>query len=148
MDIILTEDVKNLGLQGEEHEVADGYARNYLFPQQLAVQANERNNQRFKEEQEQIQERRQKLISDAQEVADELDEVSITLEEAASEEGNLYGSVDQENLLEALQDEGFEDLNKEAVVINEAISSVGEYTIKINLAGSIDADVEVEVVPA
>ena len=74
MEVILTEDVKNLGLEGELHEVADGYARNFLLPQQKAVNATEANKERYKEEQEKIEERREKMISEAQALAEELED--------------------------------------------------------------------------
>lgn len=148
MEVILTEDVKNLGLKGEMHEVADGYARNFLLPQQKAVHANENTKQQFKQEQEEIEQRRRKMIEEAEELAEELETVSIKLQEAASEEGNLYGSVTQEDLLEALEDEGFEGLSEENIVIDEAIREIDEYTIRINLAGSVEAEVDLEVAPS
>lgn len=148
MEIILTEDVKNLGLQGELHEVADGYARNFLLPQQKAVHANKRNKQQFKQEQEEIEQRRQKMIDEARELADELDDVSLQLNKAASEEGNLYGSVTQADIVEALEEKGFEDLNEEAIVIDDAIREIGDYTIRVNLAGSVEAEVALEVAPS
>jgi large subunit ribosomal protein L9 len=145
MEIILTEDVKNLGLQGELHDVADGYARNYLLPEQKAVHANQRNKQRFQQEQEKIEERRRKMVEEAEELSDELSEVSFTIEEPASEKGTLYGSVTQQDVLYELEDEGFDSLTQENVVINEAIREVGEYTVTINLAGSVQTEVEVEI---
>ncbi len=148
MEIILTEDVKNLGLKGEEHEVADGYARNFLLPEKKAVHANERNRERFKQEQEEIKERRETMIEEARELTDSLDGLSLKLEKPASDEGSLYGSVSQEDVLELLEDEGYTDLTDEAIVINESIREVGEYTIPINLAGPVQAEVEVEVAPS
>jgi large subunit ribosomal protein L9 len=148
MEIILTEDVKNLGLEGEIHNVADGYARNFLFPEQKAVQANDRNKEQYKRAQEEIQERREKMIEEAESLAENLNETSLTLEKPASEEGSLYGSVNQEDILEALHEEGFENLSKETVVINEAIREIGDYTVTINLAGSVQAEVEVEIAPS
>lgn len=145
MEVILTEDVKNLGLEGELHDVANGYARNFLLPQQKAVNATEANKQRYKEEQEKIEERREKMVSEAESLAEELDETTLTIEKSASEEGNLYGSVSQEDILEELAEEGFDSLDKKNVVINEAIREIGEYTITINLAGSVQTEVEVEI---
>jgi large subunit ribosomal protein L9 len=145
VEIILTEDVKNLGLKGELHDVADGYARNFLLPEQKAVHANEQNRNRYKQEQDEIEARRKRMIDEAEELADSLDGLEFTIEKPASEEGNLYGSVTQEDFLEILEDEGFEDLSKEAIVINEAIREIGDYTITINLAGSVQAEVEVEI---
>lgn len=145
MEIILTEDVKNLGLEGELHEVADGYARNFLLPKRKAVHANKNNKQRFQREQDEIQERREAMIAEAEEIANQLDDTQLKLEKAASEEGSLYGSVTQQNILQALEDEGIDVLSEEDVVINEAIREVGDYTVIINLAGSVQSEVEVEI---
>lgn len=145
MEVILTEDVKNLGLEGEMHDVADGYARNFLLPQQKAVNATRTNKERYKEEQEKIEERREKMIADAEELAEDLAEITLTIEKSASEEGNLYGSVSQEDILEKFADEGFDSLTKKNIVINDAIREIGEYTITINLAGSVQTEVEVEI---
>ena len=145
MDVILTEDVKNLGLKGELHEVADGYARNFLLPEQKAVHANDRNKERFQKEQEKIEQRRQKMVEEAEELAEELSETDLTLEKSASEEGTLYGSVTQQDILDELEEEGFDSLTQENVVINEAVREVGDYTVTINLAGSVQTEVEVEI---
>lgn len=145
MEIILTEDVKNLGLEGELHEVADGYARNFLLPKRKAVHANKNNKQRFQREQDEIQERREAMIAEAEEIANQLDDTQLKLEKAASEEGSLYGSVTQQDILQALEDEGIDVLSEEDVVINEAIREVGDYTVIINLAGSVQSEVEVEI---
>lgn len=145
MDVILTEDVKNLGLKGELHEVADGYARNFLLPEQKAVHTNERNQERFQKEQEKIEQRRQKMVEEAEELGDDLSKIDLTLEKSASEEGTLYGSVTQQDILDELDEEGFDSLTQENVVINEAVREVGDYTVTINLAGSVQTEVEVEI---
>jgi large subunit ribosomal protein L9 len=145
VEIILTEDVKNLGLEGELHDVADGYARNFLLPEQKAVHASEQNRTRYKQEEGEIEQRRKRMIDEAEELADSLNGLELTIEKPASEEGNLYGSVTPEDILEILDNEGFEDLTKEAIVINEAIREIGDYSITINLAGSVQAEVEVEI---
>ncbi len=145
MEVILTEDVKNLGLQGELHDVAAGYARNYLLPEKKAVHANDRNKERFQKEQEKIQERRREMVEEAEELSEELSEISLTIEKPASEEGTLYGSVSQEDILSEFEEEGFNSLTAENIVINEAIREVGKYTVTTNLAGSVQAEVEVEI---
>lgn len=147
MEVILTEDVKDLGLEGELHEVADGYARNYLFPKQRAVHATSRNKERYRQKQEKIEERRERKIEEARERAEDLDGVRLTLEKSASEEGSLYGSVSQEDIIEHLHDEGFTEIDPADIVINEAIREIGEHTVLVDLTGSVRAELEVEVAP-
>lgn len=148
MEVILIDDVKNLGIEGEVLEVADGYARNYLLPERLAVNATPANKQRFEKKQQQLTEKRERLEADARERAEQLRELTLTIEKNASEEGSLYGSVSQSEIAELLQDEGFEDLAAKQIIIDEAIKEVGEHRFRVNLAGSVDAEVTLEVVAA
>ncbi|MFB6356189.1 MAG: 50S ribosomal protein L9 [bacterium] len=147
MEIILTEDVRNLGLEGELVEVADGYARNYLFPNQLAVTANESNKKQYKIEQDQIQQRREKQVEVAREMSDDLDGLSLTLEKSASEEGNLYGSVNQSDVAEAVRNNGFDEIDDRQVIIDNPIRELGEYTVRVNFVEDLEAEVRIEVVP-
>ncbi len=147
MEVILTDDVKNLGLKGEVVDVADGYARNYLLPQQLVVRATEANRERFERNQEEIEQKREKMVEEAQDLADALETLTLTLEKVASEEGSLYGSVNQSDITDELSREGFDQVKSKQVIIDEAIKELGEYEVRINLAGSVEAKVSVEVVP-
>ncbi len=145
MEVILTEDVKNLGLKGEVVDVADGYARNFLLPQQMVVRATDANRERFERDQEDIEQQREEMIEEAQDRADALETLQLKLEKAASEEGSLYGSVSQADIAEELEREGFEEIKPKQVIIDEAIKELGEYEVRINLAGSVEARVSVEV---
>lgn len=147
MEIILTENVKDLGLEGETVEVADGYARNFLIPEKKAVQATEGNVERFKRRKERLEQERQEREERAQALAEELEGLELTLVEAASDEGNLYGSVNQEDLAEALHEAGHEDVASSDIIIDDPIRETDEHTVRISLAGSVSVEVNVEVVP-
>lgn len=146
MEIILTENVRNLGIEGETVEVADGYARNYLFPEKMAVRATEANKKRFQRRRERLEKERREREEAARKLADSLEGEQVTLAESASDEGSLYGSVGQEDVLEALTEAGYEDLSAQQIVIDEPIRETGEHTVRVSLAGSISAEVKVEVV--
>lgn len=146
MEIILTENVRNLGIEGETVEVADGYARNYLFPEKMAVRATDANKKQFQRRRERLEKERREREEAARELADSLEGEQVTLTEAASDEGSLYGSVGQEDVLEALSEAGYEDLSADQIVIDEPIRETGEHTVRVSLAGSISAEVKVEVV--
>ncbi len=148
MEVILIDEVKSLGFEGELVEVAPGYARNYLFPQGLAVRATEENKQKFERKQAEIEAHKERRIEEAQELADSLSTIKLTLEKSASEEGTLYGSVAPEDILEALVEQGIDGLNSQQVIMDEAIGELGEFTVRISLVGEIESEVEVEVVPA
>lgn len=146
MEIILTENVQNLGLEGETVEVADGYARNYLFPEKMAVRATGANKERFQRRRERLEKERREREEEARNLADSLEGEAVTITEAASDEGSLYGSVGQEAVLDALTEAGFEELTARQIVIDEPIRETGEHSVRVSLAGSISAEVTVEVV--
>jgi len=148
MEVILKENVKNLGLEGELVDVADGHARNLLFPQGMAVRATQQNLDRYEEQREQLEERRDKLEADAQELADRLHTLSLEIEKNASEEGSLYGSVSQSDIGERIREEGFEDIKDKQIIIEKSIKEVGEYSIRVKVFESVETEVELEVVPA
>ncbi|MGM0381633.1 MAG: 50S ribosomal protein L9 [bacterium] len=146
MEVILTEDVKNLGLKGEVVDVADGYARNYLLPQQMVVRATSANRERFERNPEEIEQKKEEMVDEARDLADALGTLELKIEKAASEEGSLYGSVSQDDIVDALDREGFEQIKPNQVIIDEAIKEIDEYEVRVNLAGSVEAQVSVEVV--
>jgi len=148
MKLILKNDVKNLGLEGEVVEVADGYARNFLLPNQRAVRASESNVKQFEKEQEDLKEQREKKKERAQDRADQLKTIELTLEENASEEGSLYGSISGTDIAERLQQEGYEDITAKQIGIENPIREIGEYSVRIQLFESVEAEVDIEVVPA
>jgi len=148
MEVILKENVKNLGLEGELVDVADGHARNLLFPQGMAVRATQQNLDRYEEQREQLEERRDKLEADAQELADRLHTLSLEIEKNASEEGSLYGSVSQSDIGDIIREEGFEDIKDKQIIIEKSIKEVGEYSIRVKVFESVETEVELEVVPA
>lgn len=148
MEVILTEEVKSLGFPGELVDVAPGYARNFLFPQNLAVRASGENREKFERKQADIEAQKERRLEEAQDLADSLSTISLTLEKSASEEGTLYGSVTPDDIVEALESNGIAGLNPRQVIIDEAIGELGEFSVRIRLVGDLEPEVEVEVVPA
>jgi len=148
VEVILTEEVKSLGFPGELVDVAPGYARNFLFPQNLAVRASGENREKFERKQADIEAQKERRLEEAQDLADSLSTISLTLEKSASEEGTLYGSVTPDDIVEALESNGIAGLNPRQVIIDEAIGELGEFSVRIRLVGDLEPEVEVEVVPA
>lgn len=146
MEIILTQNVQNLGIEGETVQVADGYARNYLFPEKMAVRATAANKERFERRRERLEKERRQREEEARDLADSLEGEAVTITEAASDEGSLYGSVGPEDVLDALTEIGYEELTVRQIVIDEPIRETGEHAVRVSLAGSISAEVTVEVV--
>lgn len=144
MKVILSEDVKNLGLMGEVVNVSDGYARNFLFPKKFAVEANIKNLKEFEHNKKIITERAAKIKESFKSIADKLSSLSLTIKAKTGEDDKLFGSVTNMNIAEALALAGY-DIDKKKIVM-EPIKRLGEYSVTIKLHTNLSAEVKVHVV--
>jgi large subunit ribosomal protein L9 len=144
MKVILSEDVKNLGLMGEVVNVSDGYARNFLFPKKFAVEANTKNIKEFEHNKKIITERAAKIKESFKSIADKLSSLSLTIKAKTGEDDKLFGSVTNMNIADALALEGY-DIDKKKIVM-EPIKRLGEYSATIKLHTNLSAEVKVNVV--
>ena len=145
MKVILLEDVVSLGKMGDAVEVRHGYARNYLFPRKLAVQATSRNIKSQEHQLQALRKRVEKSRTDAQSVAERLSKISLTLTRKAGETGRLFGSVTNMDIGEALAAEGME-IDRRDILLEENIKELGEFEVSIKLHQDVSATVKVEVV--
>jgi large subunit ribosomal protein L9 len=133
MQVILMKEVLGLGDPGEVVKVKNGYGRNYLIPQGMALEATKRNVARIETEQSRIQ---ATLAREAEKVradAEKMEGVSVTVKAKAGESGKLYGSVTNMDLAGKLAEQGF-DIDRRRIVMDEGpLKSVGEYDIKVKL---------------
>ncbi len=145
MKVFLKEDVKNLGRIGEVVSVSDGYARNFLFPKKLAVEANTKNIKEFEHNKRVIQEKAAKVREERKGSAEKLSSVSLTIRAKAGEEEKLFGSVTNMDIAEALKEAGYE-IDKKKIVLAEPIKRLGEYSVEVKIDSEISAQVKVNVV--
>jgi large subunit ribosomal protein L9 len=145
MKVILREDVKSLGQMGEVVNVSDGYARNFLFPKKLAVEANTKNLKEFEHNKKVINERAAKVKATVKSLADKLSSLSLTIKARTGEDDKLFGSVTNMNIAEALSAEGY-DIDKKKILLEEPIRRLGEYSVAIKLHPELSAEVKVHVV--
>ena len=145
MQVILREDVDHLGEVGDLVIVKPGYARNYLLPRGLAVQASERQMRRVEHEKRIIEARLAKTRAGAEGEKAKLDEVVLTVEKSAGENGKLFGSVTAMELETRLRDSGH-DVDRKRFLIDENIKSLGEYDVGIKLHRDVTATIKVLVV--
>jgi large subunit ribosomal protein L9 len=145
MQVILKEDVHNLGKSGELVTVKAGYGRNFLLPQGKAVAATRKNVAQLEHEKKLIAARNAKLLKDAQSIADRLAAVEVTIQRQAGEEDKLFGSVSTRDIEEALADKGIV-LDRRKIDLAEPIRSLGIYTIDVKLARDVVGKVKVWVV--
>ncbi len=146
MKVFLKEDVKNLGRIGEVVTVSDGYARNFLLPKKLAVEANTKNIKEFEHHKRALQERAAKITAELKTLSEKLSAVSLTIPAKAGEEEKLFGSVTNMDIAEALKTAGY-DVDKKRIVLDEPIKRLGEYTVEVKVDAEISARVKVNVVP-
>lgn len=144
MKVILGEDVKNLGIMGEVVNVSDGYARNFLFPKKLAVEANTKNLKEFEHNKKIITEKAAKIKESFKSVADKLSAVTLTIKAKTGEDDKLFGSVTNMNIAEALALEGY-DIDKKKIVM-DPIKRLGEYSATVKLHTDLSAEVKINVV--
>ncbi len=145
LQVILTDDLPNVGSSGDLVKVKPGYARNFLVPRGLAALATANNVARIEHEKRVALARAAKLRVAAQELADKLSAVKLTLKAQVGEGDKLYGSITSRDVEAALADKGFEvDRRKIAM---EAIKELGSFKVTLKIASGIDAIVDVDVVP-
>lgn len=147
MNIILLEKVRNLGGLGETVHVKPGYARNYLIPQNKAVYATEKNVAMFEQRRAELEKKAQASLSSAEQRAAVINELTVTIESQASEEGKLYGSVGVNDIKDALKARSVEVSKREISMPTGPIYAVGVYEIEIQLHSDVVAVLKVEIVP-
>ena len=147
MRIILQETVEKLGGPGQVVEVAEGYARNYLLPRKLAVEANSRNLREFEHQKRLAMVKREALKSQAMSLKDKIEGLSLTLRARTGEEGKLFGSVTNIDLERSLHEKGF-SVDRRRIVLHEPIKQLGDYTVTIRLQPEVEATLKFTVAAA
>ena len=145
MKVIFLQDVRGQGKKGQMAEVSDGYARNFLFPRKLAVEANADNVNTMRMNDKARKEKEQKAREEAAALSARLRDLTLTVYAKGGGAGRLFGSVTSQEISDALKAQEHIDLDKRKIVIEEAIKTVGLYTVKVKLGFSIDAPLKVEV---
>ena len=144
MQVILLERIGRLGHMGDTVKVKDGYARNFLLPQGKALRASDANKKRFEEQRATLEVRNNERKSAAQSVADSVDGKTFIFVRSAGETGQLYGSVSARDVADLIAAEGF-DVNKNQVVLNTPIKTIGLHAIPLHLHGEVNAAVTVNI---
>lgn len=145
MKVILKEDVKNLGLMGSVVNVADGYARNYLIPRNLAVEASLKNIKKLEHEKNMIIEKAKKIKKAANEFAAKLSNITLSIEATAGEDGKLFGSVTAMDIVTALSRQGIEVDKRKIIIEDEPIKRLGRYNVYVKLHPEITTAINLEV---
>src|SRR5262245_31340959 len=142
--VLLREDIDNLGARGEIVRVKAGYARNYLLPRKLAVEATANNLRQIDGERAALVKREAKERSTAEAQAEQLRNLTLTFERKVGEAGVLYGSVTSMDIAHALKDQGYE-VDRRKIVLREPIKRFGNYTVPVRLHREVNVDLPVSV---
>ena len=146
MEIILQEDVENLGEIGDLVKVKDGYARNYLLPRGLALTASRRNVRVLEHRKRLAAKKRERAQQNANAVRDRLSGLTLSITARAGEEDKLFGSVTNIDIEKALQAQGV-TIDRRKIILAEPIKQLGTYTVPIRLSRDVEASVTVQVSP-
>ena len=144
MEVILREDIEKLGHRGEIVKVAPGYARNFLLPKKLAVQANASNKKIVEQERDAYLRREAKAKNEAEDLGRMLAGVTITITQRAGEEGHLFGSVTSKDIADGLEKQNY-TIDRRKIQLDEPIKNVGEYKVPVRLHREVTAEVTVNV---
>ncbi|WP_034622576.1 50S ribosomal protein L9 [Desulfovermiculus halophilus] len=145
MEVILRTDMENLGKLGDVVKVKPGYARNYLIPKELAMQATPSNLKVFEQQRRKLQEKLDKARAEAESLAGRLEETVITIPVRVGESDKLYGSVTSAMISEALAQQGLE-VDKKDIELDNPIRSLGEHQVPVKLYSGVRPELKVNVV--
>ena len=146
MKVILKETIDSLGIIGSEVEVANGYARNFLLPQDKAVLATPANRKMLDQQKAKFELQIAKEKGIAEEMAEKLKDVSCTIAAKVSDEDRLYGSVTVRDIINALAKQDIE-VEKRMVMLKEPIKKLGTYKVPIRVYKEVEPEISVEIVP-
>ena len=145
MKIILTQDVKKLGKKGGIIEVSDGYARNYILPQKLGVEANSKNLNDLKLQKSNEEKTMQRLLEEAQALAEKIGKQTVVVSMKAGEGGKVFGSVSSKERAAAIKAQSDLEIDKKKMQLSEPIRSFGVHEAGIKLHPQVTATLRVKV---
>jgi large subunit ribosomal protein L9 len=146
MNVILTQDVDNLGQKGEVVSVKGGYGRNFLIPRGFAVVANSSNVKRYEEETRQQSLKLDAARKDAEALAGRIDNMEIVLQAPVGEEDRIFGTITTQQIAEALAKNGI-DVDRRKISLDSDIRTTGDYTATVKLHPEHSGTLKVQVVP-
>jgi large subunit ribosomal protein L9 len=144
LQVILNEDVPNLGRTGDVVKVRAGFARNYLLPRQLAVEANQKNIREFEHNKRLSMLKRERQKSHALTLKEKIEALALVIKARAGEEGKLFGSVTNIDIERALREKGF-DIERRKIQLPEPLKRLGDFQVAIRLEAEVEASLKVEV---
>ena len=140
MKVILLQDVKSLGKKGAMVEVNEGYARNFIIPKKLGMEATPKNMNDFK-----LRKAAAENLADAKALAAELEKASVTVKIKVGEGGRTFGSVSTKEISDAIKSQLGKDIDKKKIVMKDSIKALGSFSVKVKLHPEVQAELAVKV---
>ncbi|NLC43571.1 MAG: 50S ribosomal protein L9 [Clostridiales bacterium] len=148
MKVILLEDVKGHGLKGDVVNAKDGYARNYLFPNNLAIEANAGNMSNLQSKQATEDKRKQNELEEAKKLAESISQLVVVVKAKSGENGKLFGSVTNKEIADIMSQDHKVNIDKKKIVLPEPIRSLGEFQLEVKVYPEVGTKLNVKVVEA
>lgn len=146
MKVILLENIKGVGKKDEIINASDGYARNFLFPRKLAIEANKGNLGNLKAKQDSNQYRRDQEKENAEKIAEKLEDVVLKVKVKAGENGKIFGGVTAKEISENIKEQYNIEIDKKKIVLKETIKTLGTTTVDVKLFEGVVAKLKVSTV--
>lgn len=146
MKVILLNDIKGVGKKDQVIEASDGYARNYLFPKNLAVEANNANMSKLKAKQESNQFRKDTEKKEAEELSKKLKGIMLKIKVKAGKNGKIFGGVTSKEISEGLKKDYQIDIEKKKIILSEPIKNLGTITVDIKLYEGVIGKLKVDII--
>lgn len=146
MKVILLDNIKGVGKKDQIINASDGYARNFLFPKKLAVEANNENLAKLKSQNESKAFKKETEKKEAQQIAEKIDKITLKITVKAGENGKIFGGVTAKEIAESLKKEHNIEIDKKKVLLSETIKNIGTFTVDIKLYEGITAKLRLNIV--
>ena len=146
MKVILLDNIKGVGKKDEIINASDGYARNFLFPKKLAVEANNENMNKLKAKKQSEQHKKDVEKEQAQKIAKELDDTILTIKVKAGDNGKIFGGVTSKEISEELKKQNKIDIDKKKIALSENIKNLGTFSVNVKLYEGVTGALKVKVV--
>ena len=146
MKVILLDNIKGVGKKDEIINASDGYARNFLFPKKLAVEANNENMSKLKAKKQSEQYKKDVNKENAEKIAKKLDDITLTIKARVGENSKIFGGVTSKEISEELKKQYKIDIDKKKIILNENIKNLGSFDISMKLFEGVTGKLKVKVI--
>lgn len=146
MKVVLLKDVKDLGKKDNAVNVSDGYARNFLFPRGLAVEASEGKMREVIDKKSSLDNKKQMELNSAKELADKLSKLTVTLKTKSGDNGKLFGSITSKDIADAVKSQHNILVDKKKIVLPDAIKTIGEHHVDVKVYPEVSAKITVKII--